>query len=110
MARYCCRVFGAACYPCVMDSSLWSRIEQILTAELVVVESRHDASRKRFDCVMQEFPSGRPRPDGAERIHEVGREVHAALVAYLNALKRYTDFILYHTVPDDLDLTKTQPD
>ena len=93
-----------------MDSTLWSRVEQIITAELAVAEFRHDAARKRLDSVMQEFPSGRPHPVGAERIHEVSKEVNAALVAYMNALKRYTDFILYHTVPDDLDLTQPQPD
>jgi hypothetical protein len=87
-----------------------STIVRILTDELAAAQARHTAATKRFDCLVKEVPSGLAHPDGANRIHAAGSEANATLEAYVYALKRYTDFILYRIVPDDLDLTKTQPD
>jgi hypothetical protein len=86
------------------------RIVRILTDELMAAQSRHNAASKRLDCLVKEVPSGLPHPDGAHRIRTAGREANVALREHMHALKRYTDFLLHGIVPDDLDLTKTQPD
>ena len=93
-----------------MDDTQQSSITRILTDELATARSRHASARERFDRVIQEVPSGVPHPDGTQRIHAAGREINAALEAYLYALKRFSDFVLYRIVPADLDLTKTPPD
>jgi len=92
-----------------MDSTR-NTIVRILTDELEAAQSCHTAASKRFDRLVKEVPSGLPHPDGADRIHAAGREANVALQAHMHALKRYSDFLLYGIVPDDIDLTKTQPD
>jgi hypothetical protein len=83
-------------------------IVRVLADELEDAQSSHTAASKRFDCLIKKVPSGLPHPDGADRMHAAGREAHVALQAHMHALKRYSDFLLYGIVPDDLDLTKTQ--
>jgi hypothetical protein len=86
------------------------RIVRILTDELMAAQSRHTAASQRFDCLVNGVPSDLPHPDGAHRIRAARSETNVALQAHMHALKRYTDFLLYSMVPDDLDLAKTQPD
>ena len=77
-------------------------IRQRLWEDLATAQTTHLAASGRFDLLVKEGPSGLPHPDGALHVQQVGRESRAALQGYMQALKRFTDFTLRGTIPDDL--------
>jgi hypothetical protein len=89
-----------------MDSAQRSAVARILTEELAAAHSLHTAAAQHFNTLLHEIPSGLPHPDGSQRIHAAGREAHAALEAYVRALKRFTDFSVHRIIPSGLDLPK----
>jgi hypothetical protein len=66
-------------------------IRQRLWEELDKARVEHLAPCRPFDLLVNESPTGLPHPDG-----------RTALQAYMRALKRFTDFTLNGTVPEDL--------
>jgi hypothetical protein len=77
-------------------------IRQRLWEDLAKAQTAHLDASGRFDLLVKEGPSGLPHPDGALRVQQVGRESRAALQGYMQALKRFTDFTLRGTIPEDL--------
>ena len=78
-------------------------IGKILAQQLEVARRSSIVARKRFDAVIRSVPCGLPHPDGAFRVEQAGKEARRALQSYCSALKRYADFVLCKTVPEDLD-------
>ena len=56
----------------------------------------------RFDELVKETPSGLPHPDGAMRIQQAGLASRTALRRYMLAMKRFAEYSVSGTVPDDL--------
>jgi hypothetical protein len=68
-------------------------IRQRLWEELGKARTEHVAA-SRCELLVNESPAGLPQADGAFR--------GSALQDYMRALKRFTDFTLNGTVPEDL--------
>ena len=62
----------------------------------------HVAASRQFELLVNDSPAGLPHPDGALQMHQAGRDSRSALQDYMRALKRFTDFTLNGTVPEDL--------
>ena len=69
--------------------------------ELATAQAAHRVASDRFRLTVGESPSGIPYPDGSLLIQQVAKESKSALQRYMRALKRFTDFTLYGTIPDD---------
>ena len=81
---------------------LWDQLE---TARYVQA-----TARVRSDLLIKAGPSGLPYPDGSLLIQKATREANAALLQYMQALKRFTDFNLHGKVPQDpQDLLPPEP-
>ncbi len=50
---------------------------------------------------MSSVPSGLPHPDGAQRIHNVSRELTIARQEMMLAHRRFNDFIEHGIAPED---------
>uniref|UniRef100_Q01RH6 Uncharacterized protein n=1 Tax=Solibacter usitatus (strain Ellin6076) TaxID=234267 RepID=Q01RH6_SOLUE len=59
-------------------------------------------SRIDFNRLMKDVPSGIPQPDGDLRIRKSDKASKAAVERHMVALRRFTDFIVLGTVPEDL--------
>jgi hypothetical protein len=77
-------------------------IRQRLSEDLEKAQVAQLAARRRFHLLVKEGPSELPHPDGVLHIQQVGRDSRAALQHYMHALKRFTGFTLYGTIPEDL--------
>ena len=77
-------------------------IRQRLREAVDKAQAAHRAAGGRFDRLVNESPSGFPQPDGALHIQQVGRDSRSALQQYKHALKRFTEFTLYGTIPEDI--------
>jgi hypothetical protein len=76
-------------------------IRQRLWDQLDKAQTAHVAAGEWFD-LLKESPAGLPQPDGALRIQQAGKDSTSTLQHYINMLKRFTDFALYGTIPEDL--------
>ena len=77
-------------------------VGRVLKEQLDQAYAAHIAAGARFDLIVKEGPSGLPHPDGVLRMQQAGSEAKAALNHYMWALKRFSDFTLSWTVPEDL--------
>ena len=77
-------------------------IRQRLWDELDKARVEHVAANRQFELLVNDSPAGLPHPDGSLRMHQAGRDSRSALQDYMRALKRFTDFTLNGTVPEDL--------
>jgi hypothetical protein len=77
-------------------------IQRRLMKELSDAQSAYHAANTRFHMLVKEVPSGIPAPDGPRRIWEAGVESRVSLEKYTRAMKRYSEFALYGTIPEDL--------
>lgn len=84
-------------------------IRQRLWEQLDQARVEHLAPIARFDPLIVESPAELPHPDGSLGIQRAGRDSRSALERYMHALKRFTDFALNGTIPEDL-LLPTQPE
>mgnify|MGYP006264479303 CR=1 FL=1 len=73
---------------------LWDQLNKAQAACLTATD--------QFNLVIKECPSGHPHPDGALTIQQAGRDSRLALQHYMDALKRFTEFILNGAIPVDL--------
>jgi hypothetical protein len=51
------------------------------------------AASRAFNGVMDQFPSGLPHPDGAQRIHNASFELSAARQELMKAHSRLNDYL-----------------
>jgi hypothetical protein len=77
-------------------------IFEILKAEVDQASDEYSRSKQIFWQVSAEVPTGLPHPDGTQRIANASRAQTAAMVAYTRALRRFNEFLLNGTVPEDL--------
>ena len=78
------------------------RIRQQLWDQLHKTQVAYVAASDQFSLVIKECPGGHPHPDGALSIQQAGRDSRLALQHYMDALGRFTEFILNGTIPVDL--------
>jgi hypothetical protein len=77
-------------------------IRRRLMKELGDAQSAYNAANARFNVLVKEVPSGIPAPDGSLRIREAGIESRLNFEKYTGAMKRYSEFALLGTLPEDL--------
>ena len=77
-------------------------IQHRLSKELNDAQCAYIAANSHFQTLAKEVPSGIPSPDGSLRIWEAGVESRRKLEMYGRAMKRYNEFTLYGTIPEDL--------
>ena len=90
----------------MLDTARHREIEQRLLEQLDRARLAHVSATARFDLLVKECQSGLPHPDGSLRIHQAGKDSRLALHHYMQALTRFTEFILRGTVPEDLFPTR----
>uniref|UniRef100_Q01TN2 Uncharacterized protein n=1 Tax=Solibacter usitatus (strain Ellin6076) TaxID=234267 RepID=Q01TN2_SOLUE len=73
---------------------LWDQLEKARYEQAI--------ASSRFDLLVRSVSSGLPDPDAALVIQKATQEANAALLRYMGVLKKFTDFTLYGTVPEDL--------
>ena len=78
-------------------------IRERLWDELEKAQAQYESATSHFDQLIKECPPGLPHPDGSLRIQQAGRDSRAALQHYVMALKRFTDFTLNGSIPEDLE-------
>jgi hypothetical protein len=77
-------------------------VSAILRAEVRRTEEVYAQSKRHFQKICGEVPSGLPHPDGRQRIELAARAQTDATLAYTQALHRFNEFLLNGRVPDDL--------
>jgi hypothetical protein len=96
---------GVPICPDCSDARTKSKAPEIRTAlvnRIVEATARVSAANSAFSTVMNQIPTGFPHPDGAQRIHNVSRELDAARKEMMEAHARLNDFIERGVVPEDL--------
>ena len=78
------------------------RIHNALRDEFEAAKRRMNVASTKFNEVVRDVPSGLPRPDGTQRIHNVGRELIDAREKLAAAITRLNDFASHDIVPEDL--------
>ncbi len=81
-----------------MTQSVFER----LRADVDRTSEDYTKAKQHFWHVSADIPSGFPHPDGKQRIEDASRAQTTAMVAYTIALKRFNEFLLDGTVPEDL--------
>src|SRR3954453_121181 len=84
-------------------------IEHMLREELSRAHNDYRAADLRFDSLTNEIPSGIPHLDGALRIQQAGRLSRMGLDRYIFAMRRFADFTLHGTIPQDLRKVSAPP-
>jgi hypothetical protein len=77
-------------------------VQRRLMKELSDAQSAYNAANTRFYMLLKEIPSGLPAPDGSQRILEAGIASRVNLERYTRAMKRYSEFAISGTIPEDL--------
>ena len=69
-------------------------IEDALRATLEAAREEYTKVSAEFDALAWQVPSGIPSPDGTFRIEKAGKRRQAAFANYIEALRRFADFVL----------------
>ena len=77
-------------------------IRQRLSDQLDKSRVAYHTANKQFGQAIKESPTGLPHPDGVLSIQQAARESRVALQNYMGALRRFSDFTLDGTIPEDL--------
>lgn len=92
----CIRPHGSIMSPVVNE------IFAALKTEVDQAREEYTRAKRDFWHISAEVPTGFPHPDGMQRIANASRAQTAAMVAYTRALRRFNEFLLNGTVPEDL--------
>ena len=84
-----------------MDSAKRQEFGNRLKCELDKAQTEYSFATQTFDRIVKEVPTRVPQPDGDLRIRQAGTATRLALEQYIVALRRFTDFTLRGTVPED---------
>jgi hypothetical protein len=84
------------------DTNDFEHIESVLRSDLERTRRLYKTAVANFRNVTRDIPSGLPHPDGMTRIRQVTDAHNRALDAYRTALRRFNDYAIDKTVPDDL--------
>jgi hypothetical protein len=74
----------------------------MLRAEVDLASSSYTRAKEEFWRISADVPTGLPHPDGRQRIENASRSQTAAMIAYTRALRRFNEFLLNGTVPEDV--------
>ena len=74
----------------------------LLQSEVELTRSAYERAKRDLDCVVTEAPGGLPHPDATQRIKVAAQRRTKAMAAYAASLKRFNDFLLNGTIPDEL--------
>jgi len=77
-------------------------IHEHLQSEFETAKRRMNVASQKFNEVVRDIPSGLPHPDGAQRIHNVGRDLADAREKLAGAIARLNEFVSRGVVPEDL--------
>jgi hypothetical protein len=77
-------------------------IERTLHDDLDHARAGLEEARAKFTISMHDVPSGIPGSDGVASIQRAGTEHRMALARFALALRRFNNYILNGSVPDDL--------
>lgn len=83
-------------------------IFEILRAEVDQACEAYAKAKQNFWHISADVPTGLPHPEGRQRIENASRAQTVAMVAYTRALRRFNEFLLNGTVPEDLKNTREQ--
>lgn len=81
---------------------MFQSIFEFLRLEVDRASEEYTQAKHNFWHVSADIPSGFPHPDGKQRIENAARAQTAAMIAYTRALKRFNEFLINGTVPDDV--------
>ena len=74
---------------------------ETLKTDLRRARLEYEATKLTFDRLVAEVPSGIPHPDGSLRIQKAGKAYRVALQNFDLALRRFSEFTLNGSLPDD---------
>lgn len=74
-------------------------IEHVLFDDLDRTKIAHEKTRKAFNAVLADIPSGVPAPDGTLRITNAAKANTLAMNAYARALREFNKFIIDGAIP-----------
>jgi hypothetical protein len=77
-------------------------IESLLSKSLELAKTAHKDAARDFRAACADIPSGLPGPDGRAKIDIAGIAYRSTMDTYARALREYSDFISYGTVPASL--------
>jgi hypothetical protein len=77
-------------------------VEDILRNDLERAKKEYEAARRNFWQVCSDVPSGIPHPDSERRILKTALVQTHAMNGLATALKRFNDYLINGTVPEDL--------
>jgi hypothetical protein len=86
----------------MLSDSRRQEIRERLWDQLDTARAAHHAASERFALAVKEGPAGLPPSDGVLHIQQAGADLRSALQHYMCALKRFTEFTLDGTIPEDL--------
>jgi hypothetical protein len=97
----------AVCGMCSEDSEPERKaplvfIRSILHEDLISATRGNSEALREFDEVMDQFPSGLPHPDGAQRVNNASNKLSSARKKMGTAHNRLNDFLGRGIVPEDL--------
>ena len=77
-------------------------VRTILSRAVTEATARAHAASEAFRAIMADVPTALPNPDGAQRIHNVSRELSAARKEMVKAHARLNDFLGRGITPEEL--------
>ena len=92
---------GSPCKPPPAEQHIGTHLLQ----QLLEATARSSEAARQFDSVLNQFPSGLPHPDGAQRIKSASQNLTVARKALMKAHHRLGDYQDRGIVPEDLTRT-----
>ena len=86
----------------IISSVVLQSIFEILRAEVDLASANYIKAKEDFWRISADVPTGFPHPDGIQRIENASRSQTAAMIAYTGALRRFNEFLLNGTIPEDV--------
>jgi hypothetical protein len=80
-------------------------IRTTLLRDVFEATARNNEATREFEATINQFPSGLPHPDGAQRIKNASDSLAVARKDKMKAHNRLNDFLGRGIVPDDLKRT-----
>jgi hypothetical protein len=77
------------------------RLERELLRALKAAEREYRAAAKEHEDVRQQFASLLDNPDGALALRKAARNERLVGERYAQALKRFSNFVMHGTLPED---------
>lgn len=86
----------------IYNAFMVQSIFEILRAEVDRASQEYAKAKQNFWHISADVPTGLPHPDGRQRIENASHAQTSAMIAYTRALRRFNEFLLNGTIPEDL--------